>query len=190
MVDRIELTLPASGTKPCRVETIRNVPPPPTTGPITKLIGTTPIARKNGEGMLSFCESAPLSMHCRSAARFRCKAPASRSSSRSPPQGWRQGCPESAYDSHALVAAGEEWVQQDNGQWVLATRSKLRFQLSLVNSVARALSKTNSHAESEAPLRKQVPRRQGAPRRGRWPRRKQAPRLDQPSHTKTSLEKE
>ena len=144
MVDRIELTLPASGTKPCRVETIRNVPPPPYYGPDHQIDRNYTYSAKEWGRYVIFLRVSAIvyALQKRGALSLQSTSEPQQLEKLSAKAGDRV-VPTGA-DFISAAAAGEEWVQQDNGQWVLTRKvSKLRFQLSLVNSVARALSKTN-----------------------------------------------
>ncbi len=145
MVDRIELTLPASGTKPCRVETIRNVPPPPYYGPDHQIDRNYTYSAKEWGRYVIFLRVSAIvyALQKRGALSLESTSEPQQLEKLSAKAG--DNVVPTGADFITAAAAGEEWVQQDNGQWVLTKKvSKLRFQLSLVNSVVRATPKTDA----------------------------------------------
>ncbi len=145
MVDRIELTLPASGDKPCRVETIRNVPPPPHYGPDHQIDRSYTYSAKEWGRYVIFLRVSAIvyALQKRGALSLESTTEPEQLEKLSAKAG--DNVVPTAADFITAAAAGEEWVQQDNGQWSLTKKvSKLRFQLSLVNSAVRATPKTNA----------------------------------------------
>ncbi len=145
MVDRIELTLPATDTKPCRVETIRNVPPSPHYLADHQIDRQYTYSAKEWGRYVIFLRVSAIVYALQKHGLLMLQ-------STTEPQQLEKLSAKAgdnvvplAADFVSAAAANEKWVQQDNGQWVLTKQeSKLRFQLSLVRSNELSKSETSA----------------------------------------------
>jgi hypothetical protein len=165
MVDRIELTLPASGNKPCRVETIRNVPPPPYYGSDHQIDRHYTYSAKEWGRYVIFLRVSAIvyALQKRGALMLQSTTEPKQLEKLSAKSGDK--VVPTANDFVSAAAADEEWVQQDSGQWTLTKKvSKYRFQLTLVKSNVVFKSKTSATPQpGAAPAAGATPKASAAP---------------------------